>query len=515
MWSHKTTCLAACLLFASQAAAVHAQLLNDAFCADCCEHDYQLFSPTEFDYDCRAMRKDCGWFFAYDKLSWNFSGKTTVIGDPTINVQSEQIFRETTFSDGTAPPTFTINNSVQDAPPLAKFGWGERYEFGYKSNGAGWLFGVLDGPAATSKQVYGFQQVQLPNTLPTIRPNNINFSDFGVTFTGPDGVIVGSADTSTSRNGFGSVHVNFATPDGWLLGFRDYWINGPDNQPGPSVGGPGRRVLAATIDETGITDITWITGADGIVDDIDGDGVTFFAIVVEIDGEDVIVGTGTDFDDLHMFNIRFDTLTVRNRTETQGFELMKTYDLSNSHKMTKNQDHTASIGYGLRYLRIEDDFFWEGKGDVLGRTYADTGVRNSIIGPQVRLMWNKARGRWNTNFDGRVMLGANFQNQTQIGAIGEDLLPGGLNTPVGAQPHAVKYSRQIDNFSPVAEIRAQTSYQITSSIAARLGYTGTYIDNITRASQTVRWYLPDLGLLKGGKDEIFINGVNFGFDVTY
>ena len=79
----------------------------------------------------------------------------------------------------------------------------------------------------------------------------------------------------------------------------------------------------------------------------------------------------------------------------------------------------------------------------------------------------------------------------------------------------MSYARQQNNFSPMVELRAEASYQLTRALAARVGYTGIFVDNITRASQTVDWFIPDLGLLRGGEQEIYINGLDFGFDVVY
>jgi hypothetical protein len=117
--------------------------------------------------------------------------------------------------------------------------------------------------------------------------------------------------------------------------------------------------------------------------------------------------------------------------------------------------------------------------------------------------------------DGRFVFGFNTQDLDQTGAIGEDLNPGAVNSLINAQPNAVKHGRTDSDFSPLVEFRAETSYRITNSIKARLGYTAIFVDNVTRASQTVRWFLPDLGLLEGGQQDIFINGANFGFDVVY
>lgn len=483
--------------------------------------DLQFFSPVDLDFDCHPLRKDCGYFFTYDKLSWAFTGERVEVGDPDLNVQSEVVITDTPDSIGTPPPTYTINNSIQDAPPDATFAWGERYELGHFANNAGWSIGILDGPEAIKDAHYGFNELQLANTVPLSDsqvpvPFGNPFTFTSINVPGIPGT--GSSDFTTARNGFGSVHVNFDTPTGYLLGFRDYMLNGAGNAQGPTAGGPGRQVNILVLNqdifgEFTITDITVSNGGDGQTDDLNGNTLNGFFVIV--DPNMGIIANGVDWGDAHEFNIRFDQFYVRNTTETQGVELMRSHDLSNQHKMAKHQNHQATIGYGVRYLRLRDDFYWEGKGDVFGRTYADTKVQNSIVGPQIRGAYSIQRGKMNWSIDGRFLFGYNIQDLDQVGAIGEDLAPGALNRPFLAQPHAVSYGRRDDDFSPVVEMRAQASYQFTSSIAFKLGYTATYVDNITRASQTVRWFLPDLGLLDAGQQDIFINGANVGFDVVY
>ena len=195
---------------------------------------------------------------------------------------------------------------------------------------------------------------------------------------------------------------------------------------------------------------------------------------------------------------------------------MRTFELDNRHKMVKNQGNHASIAVGARFLRLRDSFFFLGEGGILGRTFAETNAENQIVGPQIRGRWSTQRGRWNLGLDGRCLFGYNVQDLDQHGAIGELLTPGGLNSLVSAQPTAFAYGRQENNFSPVAEMRVDLSYQLTSAISARLGYTALFVDNITRASEKVVWRLPDMGITRGsGQQDIFINGASFGFDVVY
>ena len=136
-------------------------------------HDLQLFSPVDFDFECRPLRHDCGYFFAFDRVNWAVTGERITIGDPDLVVDSELIYGDSPFSINVdnRPPQYRINNSIQNAPPSAKFGHGNRYEFGYREGQNGWMIGVLDGPEINNYERYGFQELDIPNRLPLKHPN--------------------------------------------------------------------------------------------------------------------------------------------------------------------------------------------------------------------------------------------------------------------------------------------------------------------------------------------------------
>ena len=408
------------------------------------------------------------------------TGERVAVGNPDVLVLSEAVFPGNVGDQGLPPARYQIINGLQDIPPTASFGWGERYEFGKINNGNGWMIGILDGPEVSR----------------------------AVTF----GAVPG-------QSGFGSIHVNFATPPGYLLGIRDYQtqtINGENFVTGqnPVTNGPGGT-------------------ADGIPDDGDGDAIPvfyFFGVDANLDGtidDDEVTGNGVDFGDLHQFNITFDQINIRNTTETQGIELMKTIQLSNAHRMTKDSNKNFHIGYGVRFLRLQDQFSVDGTSPLMGTMQFSTETKNQLIGPQIRTQWTSQKGRWGWNFDGRFMFAYNVTDADQVGSYGlnnTDILgvvvnrgfvPGSLNRPLIAQPNGFSYGRRDDEFSPTIEVRAELSYQFTGSIAARLGYTGIFVDNISRAASITNYSLPDFGFLDGGKQDIFINGGNIGFDVVY
>lgn len=517
--------LAACCLVAAFNVPASAQYEN--YVTSDASHDLQFFAPVDFDFEMNTVQRDTGWFFSFDKLSWAYTGERTEIGDSTVLVLSEEVIGDTTTSEGDPPPQYQIVNSIQDAPPEAEFAWGERYEFGTMVNGHRWSIGILDGPEVNVYERYGFQNIELPSIVAGF-DGNAFFGDLAFTigvlgFTS-EAILTGSQDLPTSANGFGSVHVNFRTPTGYLQGFRDYALNviGPNGGvgQGPTAGGPGLQVITVQVEDGNlITEINLSTGGDGVIDNLDDDVINgFFIISIDTDGDgtpDTDVASGVDFDDLHTFNIAFERFDVRSTAETDGVELMYDIPLSNRHHMKKHQNHRLDLGYGVRYLRLRDTFYWEGRGGFLGRTLADTEAQNSIFGPQIRGAWTAQNGRWSTSIDGRCMLGYNVQDLDQTGLIGEALAPGAVNRSIIAQPNAVRHGRTDDDFSPVIEMRAQAKYQFTSAVALRLGYTAVFVDNITRSSQIMNWSLPDLGILEGGQQDMFINGANVGFDVVY
>lgn len=476
----KKSWLFAGMLISICAPAAHGQLYDYV---DTPDHELQFFAPVDLDFENLPIKRTSGFTFRFDKLSWAMTGERNVVGNEDVVAFSEVMYPEElddflNVSDANAPAQYQIINGIRNAAPNAEFGWGERYEFGYRYKNHSWDVSILDGPMVTSISNYG---------------------------NGPE------------LTGFGSIHINFATPDDYLIGFRDYW----DGQGGDGET-EGDFLIGIVGSGPGLLE-------DEIADDLDGDGVQ--GVAVFLDADDNPIGLAVDFDDLHMFNIRFNQLLIRNRTETQGIEIMHTHYLTNRHKMVKHQNNNLEFGYGVRFLMLEDEFFFDGTSDLLGSMQFETETENQIVGPQVRLKWSTQRKNWNFAVDGRCLFGYNIVDLGHRGFYGLDtelvnddgtviatlpgMIPGGLNNLVSAQPTTYDYGRRDNEFSPVIELRADLSYQMTRSVAARLGYTAIFIDNLSRASQVTDYSLPNMGLLQGGEQDIFINGANFGFDVNY
>jgi hypothetical protein len=467
-------CLAAGLLMVAGNSELRADEFYDtmdtSIYVDNTDHDLQFFSPVDFDFENQPIQINPGYFFRYDKLSWAFTGERESLGADEASLGSLGPWRrfvsgfEYTLDqddniiiiDPGVPidiPPPALLSGIESGPPRSTFAWGERYEFGINAEETSWSIGILDGPGANDSKFYGGQLTQDPI--------------------------------------FGAVIVNFADPLFLMRGFMD--VIGP-------IGDP--------FQPDGRADDVNLNGQYG------PDGIDAEAPGREPDT--IVVGLPPDFDDLVILPTSFSSLSVRNFSETQGVELMKTHRLDNRHRMVKNQNHMVEFGYGVRYLRLEDEFNVFGTGGVMGTSFWDTSVMNNLVGPQVLLNWVSQHKRLKLDLGSRCMFAYNIQNLQQEVSLGEDLLPGQYNRPLYMGPTVANHGKQEEEFSPVVELRAQASYQITRALAARLGYTATFVDNIRRASAQVKYELPNMGF----RDEeitqdIFINGVNFGCDVVY
>ncbi|HEX6962801.1 MAG TPA: BBP7 family outer membrane beta-barrel protein [Lacipirellula sp.] len=457
---------AACALVAPSVAYGQAE---DAFCDVGCYHEYQWFAPVDFDFDCTPIERECGWFFSFDKLSWATTGERTRVGTENPDTGSYAPFRN--FLSGHAgdlgiPPNPAslltriatmppeVLGGIDSGPPEAAFAWGERYELGYFNGDHGWRVGILDGPSASSNEFYGL---------------------------------------ATQDELYGSVLVVFDDPLDLMLGFID------------------------VVDESG--------GAfqpDGQADDIDADGQYGYDGFDEDDpgrDPDLIFSPNPagDFEDIVRLPTSFQTFTVRNDTKSDGVELMKTYRLSNLHKMVKHQNNEVEVAVGLRYLRLRDEFSFAGTGGTLGESFLDMRIDNNLVGPQVQANWTHQRHRTRFDLGGRFMFAYNIQNFDQLAGIGTDLVPGQLNRPLYFSPTVADHGKQEEFFSPTVELRAQAAYQVTQAFALKLGYTAVFVDNISRSASNVNYELPRLGFEEGreGRQEIFINGVNIGAELVY
>jgi hypothetical protein len=481
------------------------------------EHDFQMFAPFDLDLDNQADKQWSGYFFEYNKLFWMYTGERVTVGNPDVVQFAEVIYRFNPATDlGEPPPPHQVHNELEDVPPKAGFAMGNRYEIGYRDNGHGWTIGVLDGPQLLQSEFYGFVRQDtnddgVPDGLPPFRnpdyTNGGDIADPGNIFQQSNGPIAGG---DLRAFGFGAVPVLFATPPGYLLGFRDYlnFLAGATigTQVGPIawVGNYG----AST------EDLTLPINFFRLTDDINENGIPG-AVAIDVNGDGVIDIVTTDFGDLHEFNIFFDNVTVRNRTQTDGVEAMWTHELTNQHYMAKHQNNHVTVSWGARFLRLYDEFDVNAEGSILGNSFWETSFTNNIVGPQVGVQWVNERQRWRIQADGRFMFGYNIANWDQIGLMGEELIPGAVNRLLYARPTAFSHGLREQQFSPIGEMRVSASYHFTEAFALKFGYTGSVVGGIRRAAPSVKYFLPDMGFVDAGTQELLINGFDLGVEFIH
>ncbi len=249
----------------------------------------------------------------------------------------------------------------------------------------------------------------------------------------------------------------------------------------------------------------------------------------------------TDYGDAITFIPRFTKLAVYNRTVLNGTEIMRLY---RTPQLRNNS--TLEMLYGARWFQMDDTFQLNGEGGVLDATMIHNRVMNNLVGPQVGIRWAHQRGRWKVNAEGRFMAAANFENFSQNSVIasnysteqallnaqstastvpilinpatGLQYFPTGLsaeeirNAPASLNSYGSNHAAFATKFAPLVDLRFGASYQITKAFALQIGYTAIFVNGINRASDTVYYNLPGMGIVNTDRREnLIVNGLNFGF----
>ncbi len=217
--------------------------------------------------------------------------------------------------------------------------------------------------------------------------------------------------------------------------------------------------------------------------------------------------------DIQNLPVRFTEFESQNRLDFWGLELNYVY------RMHPNRfGGFFELLAGVRYAEFDDDFFCLGTGGTLDESRWTSIAENHIIGPQIGGRWFRKFGRWTWSAESKFVFGFNQQNLRLEGFLGSNLDP---TTLVQYQisnmgPTTFVYREHEDEFSPMVELRVAFSYQITSAISARVGWTGMWIDNIARASRIINYEVPNMGIdvSRNSADYAFVNGVTFGVELN-
>jgi hypothetical protein len=439
-------------------------------------HDYQLFAPADLSEYGNGPQQHEGIFARYDRLMWNVSGpKTSVVGNPA----AERVIAFQNANSQLNLPILDVN-SLDNSFIQNSNVWGNRYELGYVKDDRGWFVSTF------------FLHTQTRSITQT--PGNIAFADpTGITRRFIDLNGDGIDDDINGNGIFG----NTAPFNADLFGVLPGGIPGPIFVP---IGTPYQQQQIIGTTPPVINNLFGFVAADGVLDSY----------------------VGADAGDAVAFPLTFTTLTALNETQVRSTEIM--------HLIRWDPLHTgANVEWfvGVRYMNVKDIFSLLGTNPngTVQEFRLNNIINNHMVGPQVGIRWNLDQGRWQLNTEARFTAAANFQEANMRGgfsAVGnQDTLDANAITAANFLSFLDQESSL--QFSPIGEIRFDVGYKITQRLSLRVGYTGTLIGGITRASRRITYDLP--GVFENGVatrgvqinddnrlESFYMSGVNFGIE---
>jgi hypothetical protein len=233
------------------------------------------------------------------------------------------------------------------------------------------------------------------------------------------------------------------------------------------------------------------------------------------------------FDVYDNLPVIFSSVTVSNTIDTWGLELdyiRRTHPLHNG----------AYLEWflGGRYLQFDETFDVQTATftgtptqlvNVLGGTRMITETDNHIVGPQIGVRIVKQTGRFTFSTEGRGVAGFNSQSFHQSGRF-VTILPQNnidatnviiIGQTSGWQGNAINNTMNINEFSPIVELRAEVRCALTRSMTLRAGWSGIWMDGIARASNVIRYQVPSLGFEPTrNRQDVLMHGLTVGVDIN-
>ena len=208
----------------------------------------------------------------------------------------------------------------------------------------------------------------------------------------------------------------------------------------------------------------------------------------------------------------FEHVAISNEVETWNVEFNLLYRTPQFHR-----GGYLEFFLGPRYMEVNEDFNVIAEGGPMADSRWFTRAENHMIGGQLGLRYFKKSFRWMLNLEGRFFAGLNRQNFKQEAVLGSQLINnrGTVNYPNAWEGSASTTFLSKDEWCPGVELRAELRYQLARSLSIRAGWTGMWFDGIARASNVVRYELPNMGIdASDNRQGLFIHGVTVGVDIN-
>ncbi|HEX4144165.1 MAG TPA: hypothetical protein VHY91_11590 [Pirellulales bacterium] len=414
----------------------------------------------------------------------------------------------------------------------SRFGTGNRWEFGYMdTDDTGWLVSILD-------HISSGQNVSLPGGT--------------VLFNDPTGFLQGY-QTSISGDFDADLNGNH------IYGRNGYALPQITNTAGTTVAS-GSATVAVTASVSNIVYPVGPTSPAPI------DSGLFFPQVTLNNTTHQVVALGSPNSTTYnqvggdevVFTPTFTALQISDKVTTTGTELMRMYRTPQLHG-----GGTIDLLIGARYLQLNDVFQVYGTGGPFDAMTITQKVLNNVVGPQIGARYAHQRGRWSVWSEGRFFPSANFAVERNYSVLASNSQPSttansnGLNTSNGTSgisntsttsstsssssssggasvnaqgpaiekrdaPAALLYgaltsSSGLNNmqFSPACEFRFGTDCWLTQGVAFKCSYTGIFLPNMTRASNSIDYTLPNIGIINGGHHQaVILNGLTIGIEIN-
>ena len=545
MIAHQTKLrLLACIMLVSSAGIANAQYFDpEDMPPD--DFDYQaVFEPIGV-YDGSRLRDSSeGYFFAAERMqNWFIRPTASSIGvngnqrafiPGSVSVTSVGGLVEQVNVGGedanTSEPigNVAVNgvignqvNSIRRANSNDNSGWGNRIEFGWVTDDTGWIIEIIDGIETSRENRYGFDDNRLDHqggaqSLPGV---DGSLGPLG----NPRAGVLDPVDPTEGIpailpiDGLNTVHVLFADPGMLLNGFVDLVTNG-----------------------------TVLPPSDGNPDDINPPAQA---------------PPGFGPEDTIPIAVVFDDMLVRNVSELASISLMGI-----RRKRVLKRGIVAEAYFGGKFLELDDQFGVEARGGILADTSWQNRAQNRLIGPQFGLNFTTSAERWSVRLGSRFLAGANILAIRQQGVLASYLTstntiatpavpapplencvfdPGfppivadGVVIPgqspqficppaPNPQPQQIQqfgrpiamvgneFFHQRDDivFSPAGEVRLDFIYRLFHGVSVNAGWNGFVIDNVQRASNSVLYQIPQLGIQQN-RDALFSTGFSLGILVN-
>jgi hypothetical protein len=178
------------------------------------------------------------------------------------------------------------------------------------------------------------------------------------------------------------------------------------------------------------------------------------------------------------------------------------------------ESNAIGLAYGLGTLGTEQQMRIRAYGSVIGDSYWAADVENQVFGPKAALVWRNRRGPWSFDLQSSVLLGFNSGQVDQSSRVGTDSVPGALNRLLYMK---ATYSSQADErqlFTPVGELRAQSRFRLTESLSLRATWSSLLVGNLLSESGEVHFALPDTTIVVEN-DNMLIHQLYCGLEYVH